>query len=256
MSISIGEIVRTGYDRTVTRNGLLFAAILFVIAVLDAVFSVGAAQRTVPFNEMGPAGTAPVSDFAGGVPPVSLGLPPAIANPVSWLLGLVSIVVTIAAIRTFVTDETEALPREYFTEDLLWPVINLIVGSIVFGIAVSVGFFLLVVPGLFLLVSLFLWGVLVAVEGDNFVEGFRRSWGLTGGRRLRLLALGVVVIAVALAVSIAFAIPGSVLPGAVGFLFEEVGSALVSVFVLAVVAETYNQLSAAAEGPATKAVIE
>jgi hypothetical protein len=256
MSIDIGAIVRTGYERTVTRNGLLFAAMLFGISVLDAMFSVGVAERTMSFGEMGPGGAAPVSDLAGGAPPISLGLSAVIATPVSLLLGLVSIVITIAAIRTFVTDETEALPREYFTEDLLWPVINLIVGGIVFGIAVAIGFSLLVIPGLFLLVSLFLWGVFVAVEGDSFIEGFRRSWGLTGGRRLRLFALGIVVIFVALVVSVAFAIPAAVLPGIVGFLLEQVGSALIGVFTLAAVAETYTRLRAASASGEPDTVVE
>ncbi|PSQ08636.1 hypothetical protein BRC93_14835 [Halobacteriales archaeon QS_5_70_15] len=145
------------------------------------------------------------------------------------------------------TDETETLPREHLTEDLLWPAANLLVGGVVFGIAVAIGFVLLVIPGLFLLVSLLFWEVFVAVEGDNFVEGFRHSWDLTGGRRLRLFALGVAVVLLALVVSVVFAIPGVVLPSVLGFPIEQVGSALVGVFVLATIAETYDRLVAAAD---------
>ena len=43
-------------------------------------------------------------------------------------------------------------------------------------------------------------------------------------------------------VSIAFGIPGVFLPRILGFLVEQVGSALVGVFLLATVAETYNRL--------------
>jgi hypothetical protein len=241
MPIDIGDVVQRGYERTVARNGLLFAAILFVVSLLDAMFSVGMDQRTMPVGEMGR-----FSDAVGGGPPVSLGLSPAIAGVLSLLLGLVSVVVTVAALRTFVGDETETIPREHFTEDVPWAALNLIVGSIVFGIVVAVGFVLLVIPGLFLLVSLFLWEMFVAVEGENFVDGFRRSWELTSGRRIRLFGLGLVVLVVALVVSTAFSIPGVVLPDVAGFLIQQVGSALVGVFVLAAVAETYNQLVAAA----------
>ncbi|MEF8843596.1 MAG: hypothetical protein V5A62_18555 [Haloarculaceae archaeon] len=167
MSIDIGGIVRRGYERTVARNGLLFAAILFVVSILDAMFSAGVERQVM-----------------------------------------------------------------------------LIVGSIVFGITVAVGFVFLVIPGLFLLMSLLFWEVFVAVEDDNFVEGFRHSWALTGGRRLRVFALGVVVVFVAVVVSIAFAIPGVFLPRTLGFLLEQVGSALLGVFFLATVAETYNRLVA------------
>lgn len=241
MPIDIGDIVRTGYERTVARNGLQFAAILFVISVLDAMFSVGLDQRMASLGGTVPGGTAPMSDIVAA-PPVSLGLSPVVAGVLSLLLALVSLVVTIAAFRTFVSDETERLPREHFTETLLWPVVNLIIGSIVFGIAVAIGFVLLIVPGLFLLVSLFFWEVFVAVENENFIEGFRHSWALTSGRRLRLFALGIVVLLVAVVVSIVFAIPGVFLPSVLGFLIEQVGAAIVGVFILATVAETYNRL--------------
>lgn len=244
MSIDIGSVIRRGYERTVARNGLLFVAILFVVSILDAMFSAGVERQVMPPGGLDTPGMAPVSDIVTGAPPVSLELPPALAGGLSLLLGLVSLVVTIGAIRTFVTDETETLPREHFTEDLLWPALNLIVGSIVFGIAIAVGFVFLIVPGLFLLVSLFFWEVFVAVEGDNFVEGFRRSWALTGGRRLRVFALGAVFVFVAVVVSVAFAIPGVFLPRPLGFLIEQVGSALLGVLFLATVAETYNRLVA------------
>lgn len=247
MSIDIGDVLQRGYERTVARNGLLFAAILFVVSVLDAMFSSGVEQGPVPPGGTDVPGMAPVSDLVTGAPPVSLGLSPVVASVLSLLLGLVSLVVTIGALRTFVTDETGTLPREHFTEELLWPALNLIVGGVVFGITVAIGLVLLVVPGLFLLVSLVFWEVFVAVEGDDFLEGFRHSWALTGGRRLRLFALGVVVILVALVVGIAFAIPGAVLPGVPGFLIEQVGSALVGVFILATIAETYNRLVATAD---------
>jgi len=244
MSVDIERVLRRGFERTVARNGLVFAAILFVVSLLDAMFSANVEQQFTGAGGAGPSGIAPVSDVAGTAPPISLGLSPGIAAVLSLLLGIVSLVVTIAAIRTFVSDETETLPREHFTDDILWPAVNLVVGSIVFGIALAIGFVLLVLPGLFLLVSLFLWEVFVAVESDNFVEGFRRSWDLTGGRRLRLFLLGVIVVLAGVLVNVAFAIPGVVLPDVLGFLIRQVGSALVGVFFLAAVAETYTQLVA------------
>lgn len=245
MPVDIVAVVRRGYERTVARNGLQVAAVLFVISVLDALFSAGMERRMQPPGGMDTPGMVTGADIVTGAPPISLGLSPAVAGVVSLVLGIVALVVTLGALRTFVTDETETLPREHFTEDLLWPAVNLFVGSIVFTIVVAVGFVLLVIPGLFLLVSLFFWEVFVAVEGDNFIDGFSHSWSFTSGHRLGLIALGVVVIVVALIVSIAFAIPGAVLPASLGFLVKQVGAALVGVFFLATVAETYTQLGAA-----------
>ncbi|PSQ08635.1 hypothetical protein BRC93_14830 [Halobacteriales archaeon QS_5_70_15] len=48
MPIDIGDVVRRGYERTVARNGLLFAAILFVVSVLDAMFSPGSERGPMP----------------------------------------------------------------------------------------------------------------------------------------------------------------------------------------------------------------
>jgi hypothetical protein len=244
MAIDIGDIIRQGYDRTIARNGLQLAAVFFVLSVLDAMFSAGVERRMLPSDGFDGPAMGPVSDSVVSAPPISLGLSPAVAGLVSFLLAVVTILVTIGALRTFVTDETESLPRAHFTEDVLWPALNLIVGAIVFGIAVAIGFVLLVVPGLFLLVSLFFWEVFVAVEDDNFVEGFQRSWAITSGRRLRMFALGVVVLVVAVLVSIVFAIPDVFLPAVPAFLLEQVGAALIGVFFVATITETYNRLVA------------
>ena len=254
MPIDIAGILRRGYERTVARNGLQLALVLFVLSVLDAMFSTGAERAMVPPGGLDAPGMAPVSDVVTGAPPISLGLSPLVAGVVSLLLGIVSLVVTIGALRTFVSPETETLPRVHFTEGLLWPALNLVVGGIVFAIALAIGFVLLVVPGLFLLVSLFFWEVFVAVDGENFVEGFRRSWSLTGGHRLRLFALGLVVLVVAVIVSIAFGIPGAVMPRSLGFLVGQVGDALLGVFFLATMAETYNRLIATADEVGADAV--
>jgi hypothetical protein len=86
--------------------------------------------------------------------------------------------------------------------------------------------------------------VFVAVEDGNFLKGFRRRWALTRGRRLRPFALGLVARLVFLLVPIAFAIPSVFLPAVLGFLIEGIGGALLTVFLLAAVAETYNRLVA------------
>lgn len=256
MSVDIERVLRRGFERTVARNGLLFAAILFVVSLLDAMFSTNVEQQFTGAGGAGPSGIAPVSDVAGTAPPISLGLSPGIAAVLSLVLAVVSVVVTIGAIRTFVSDETETLPREHFTDDVLWPALNFVVGSIVFGIVLAIGFVLLILPGLFLLVSLFFWEVFVAVENDNFVEGFRRSWELTGGRRLRLFLLGVVVVLAGVVVNLVFAVPGVVLPDVLGFLIRQIGSALVGVFFLATVAETYTQLVGEADTVSTDPIAD
>jgi hypothetical protein len=171
-------------------------------------------------------------------------LPPLVAGVLSLLAGLGTLIVTVAAIRVFASEETEALPREYFTHNMGWAVLNFLVGAVVFGVAVALGLVALVVPGIFLLVALAFWSVFVALEDQNFLEGFRSSWGLTRGHRLDLLALGVAVVFVSILVEVAFGIGGA-LSGAIGeFVLAQAASALVTVFSTAALAIAYTELTA------------
>lgn len=239
MSIDISSVLEGGYERTIAPTGLQFAVIFYVVSLLSALFSPEvdpASLQETPVGDMAPAA-------GGGTTAPSLGLPAGLAGLLSLLLAVVSVVVTIAAIRTFVAGETEAIPREFARRDIVWAGVNFAVGAVVFGIAVAIGFVLLVIPGLFLLVSLFFWTVFVTVEDQNFIEGFKSSWELTGGHRLVLFALGVVVAVVGFVVSLVFGIPAALLPDVFGFLINQAASALLTVFFLATAAEAYIQLT-------------
>jgi len=240
MNVDISAVLEGGYEKTVAPTGLQFAGLFFVLSVLNALLA--PQPETLPLEDSPVGGVAPAA--GGGPAGPSLGLSPGVAGLLSLLVTVLTVLVTIAAVRTFVAGENEAIPEEYFTRNIAWVAVNVVVGGVAFAIVVGIGFFLLVIPGLFLLVNLFFWQVFVAVEDENFVEGFRQSWQLTKGRRLRLFGLGVVVIFAAFVVSLVFAIPGVFLPGAIALLVEQVGSALVFVLVLAATAEAYNQLTA------------
>lgn len=242
MSVDIGQAVQEGGKRTIARNGLYLVAIVWVLNVLNGLFG-----NTIARDVMG---EVPGGGF--GAPPMgpTLGLSPGLAGVLSFVVGLVMAVVVAGVIRTFVTDETEALPPETFTRNLLWMLVNLVIGGIVFGIVVGIGFVLLVVPGIFLLVSLVFWNVYVVVEDENFVEGFKRSWDLTGGNRLMLFVLGVVVLIIYAVVGGVFGGVGGIAGGFVGLAITQIGAAFATVFGLATLARTYVQLT---EGDAAAA---
>jgi hypothetical protein len=246
MPINIETALRRGLSRTVARNGLLLAAVLYVVSTVNAIVGLGV-QRWVANRGVLPMGVP----FSGGmdadvsreVGVALFAIPPAVGAVVSLLAGLATIVLTIGALRTFVSDETERLPSEHFTQNMVWPGLNFLVGTILFGILVALGFVFLVVPGVFLLVALAFWTVYVAVEDENFVAGMQDSWGLTRGHRLRLFLLGVAVAVVAIVVSAVFGVAG-IVGGVVGVAIVQVGSALTTVFTLATLAAAYEQLVA------------
>ena len=252
MSLNIEDALRQGVSRTLARNGLLLAGVVFLVSTLNALVGLGVGRwvRT--------RGVMPMDvPFQGGMDAALFAVNPAVGSLVGLLASLATVVLAIGGLRTFVTDETERLPEGHFTQDLVWPGLNFIVGAVVFGIVVGIGFVLLVVPGIFLLVTLIFWTVFVAVEGENFVDGMQSSWSLTRGHRLQLFLLGVGVVIIQIVVSIVFGI-GGIAGGALGVIVAQAGGALTTVFSLATLAAAYNQLGGvpAGEAPSGEAADE
>lgn len=223
MVFSIIDAMTDGFSRTAERNGLVFVAVFTVLALLNAlVVSVG----------FGPdAGTAPASGLVGLV-----------TGLLSFAIGLATIAAVVVALRTFASDETERIPREFRRRKIGLATLNAFVGAIVFAVLVAVGSVFLLVPGLFLLVALYYWAVFVAVEDQNFVRAFRSSWALTKGSRFRLFGLGVAVFLVGLAVTGAAEIPAFLLGDTVGFVLTQLVAAVVTVYTVATTARAYDQL--------------
>jgi hypothetical protein len=219
VSFDVVDTLQRGIERTIARNGLLFVGAFLALAVVSTLLTVLSALT-------------PSLVLSVAIGALSIGL------AIVWMLA------TVAALRTFTTDETERIPREHFRRNAASALLNVFVGGLVFGFVVSIGFLLLVIPGLFLLVTLFFWLLYVAVEDRNFVDGFAGSWSLTEGHRLRLFGLGVLVFLVTAAVNAAFALPGVLLEGIAAALVSQVGSALTTVFTLATAAEAFDRLRA------------
>ena len=178
MSVDIGQAVQEGGKRTLARNGLYFVVIVWVLNVLNGLFGNTIARGVM--NQV-PSGMGPGGGLGSPVMGPTLGLSPAVAGVLSLLVGLVTAVVGAAALRTFVTDETETIPTEHFTHNLVWMLVNLVVGGIVFAIVVGVGLVLLVIPGLFLLVSLFFWN-LYRRRGPELRRGVPEQLGAHEGQ--------------------------------------------------------------------------
>lgn len=232
MSFNVGDVLRAGVERTIARNGLQFAGIFFLLNVINAAVVTATAQRAIQATD-GPPGITP-----SPLPPIS----PVIGGIVSFLIAIASVIVLIAAIRTFVSPITETIPREHFTRRIAWTWINFVIGTIVFSVIVAIGLILLIVPGLFILVSLFFWSVFVAERSENFIDAFQSSWDLTKGRRLQLFLLGIIVVGIGIVIGGVFSAFSVILPGFLGLLVQAIGSAILSVFYIATLATAYTHL--------------
>lgn len=242
MPLQIGAALKRGAVRFASRTG---AILTVAYAALYAVYQTGYNSLVnVVYTRMGVD--------AGIAVPVSL--PPPVAAVVVAVSLLALSYLSVVAIRTFVTGDRDAIPREHYAEGVVWAVANLVVGGLVTMLLVTVGFALLFVPGVFLLVSLLFVPVYVAVEGDNFVTAMRRSWALARGDRLAVLGLVLVVVAIGLAVGAVFAVV-TVAAALAGYqvvvpLVAAVVVSPVTMYNLAAVAAAFEQLAGAGAGVA------
>jgi len=248
MSFQIGEALSEGFDRVTERNGFLFVGLFVAVSVVTSVLAADFFSAVIA--DLVESGDLNPSDIDTGTNPLLgddpteqvIGLPASVALLGAVLGFLAQASVSIAAARTFAGDETEAIPREHFTRKLVWSLVNIVVGGIIFAMAVGIGFVLLFVPGIFLLVTLYFWVFPVVLEDDSFVGGFAESWTLTSGNRLPLFFLGVIVFVLSIvinAVGSAFSAP---LPPLAEVAVSAVFSGAVFVFVVATAARAYRQL--------------
>lgn len=167
---AVGEAVR----RTVKRNGLLLAAIFLL---LDLIWRFTGLQSGTM------AAVATEEPFQVGVPGV--------------IVVLLSFPVTIAALRVFVTDETETVPDNAWKDKMGRAIIHFAIGAFVYGVLAGIGSLLFLLPGVYLMLALFFFMTYIAVENQGFYEAMQSSWGLTKGHKWRLLGLLIVIVVVA-----------------------------------------------------------
>lgn len=221
MQVSITDVLGEGASRTTKRNGLMLIGIVFVLTAINSIISLDLGRGSIGIGRW------------------------YLLLAITFGISLVLLAVHIAAFRVFVSDETEHLPSKHFTHNMGWAMLNIIIGAIVFWIAVTIGLILLVIPGLFLLTALAFWAIYVATEDDGFIEGFKKSWGLTRGHRLNLFFLGLVVVILMGIVSGIFNFVGGLISPTLGMAVgRALGGAVTGVFIAAALAATYNQLTA------------
>ena len=119
MPVNITGVLKEAANRSSKRNGLMLMGFLFVLSLLSGLFGAGIA-RYAGNQQFVPVGTETNAVFA---------VPPLMAGVLSLVIWLATIVVSIAALRVFVSDETERLPRDHFTRRMGWAVVNFIVGG-------------------------------------------------------------------------------------------------------------------------------
>lgn len=197
MDLSPGDVLKDGINRVTATNGLMFIGLFTIVGVLGVVLLNSLLAATGAMAD-DPAVSHPVIQEIGAAMP-------AIGIGIVWLaLIAVSASINIAALRTFVSGERDVIPTTYFKHNIAFAVANLIIGGVLFAAGMLVGLLLLVIPGIFLAVSLWFFDVYIAVEDENFLDAFAASWHLTSGHRFSLFLIGLGVILIGVVVDLAF----------------------------------------------------
>lgn len=226
------SVLGNSYRHATARSGLLYVAGFALVGVATR----SVASATVP----GALGDNPLLPTPTGL---TLPVSPAVAAPL--LLGVVLVAATLAlgAFRTFASDTHDRLPTATVTANLVPATAWLILGAVAYIVLTTVGLALLVVPGVFVAVSLFFWPLPVAIEDRSTINAFYDSWELTRSHRLPIFALVVAVVLVNAIVALLAAVPALLLPPTAGYLVGQLGIAFGTVYGLAATAKGYTQLT-------------
>lgn len=237
MSLNIGSSLTGGFRRVANRNGLL---LILAYMVLGVVWQIAFYSAFVTFLEQ------------SGTPPADVALP-SIEAPLAIAAGgaIVSLLMlqylTIVAIRTFVGGHSRSIPSEYYTRNIVFVLVNTIIGGIVFSLLVFIGSVFLFVPGIIAYVAFIFMMIYLAVEDENFIAALRDSWNLTRGHWLRLFVLlfvlfvGISIVSGVISVLTSLVI-GAVAGQALGTLTSGVIALPFSLLTLGILAEAFNQL--------------
>lgn len=250
MPLNIKRALRDGFDRMLEPNAAMIVTLLFALQMIRTVvqeslilrFAIEVLDYEQLLADLRANADRPVPDFVGNNTPLAV-----LDLPVSTLLGILLVLVVvwlairIGIVRTFTSEETASLPIENFTDRLGWTLVNLIVGTVIYAVAVVIGL-VLVLPGLYVAIALFFYNFEIIVEGKNAIAALEGSWDLTAGNRLPLFALGALFFLLEW-------IAGLIVPSTTiaATALSTAVTIIVSVFGIAVAAQVYNQLRGATD---------
>ncbi|SDY14729.1 hypothetical protein [Halobellus clavatus] len=242
MSLQIRSSLTGGIGRCLNRNGLLLA--------LAYVF-VGAAWQVLLYSAVVAAvGQSAAQGGASALPTVDL---PLVVSAGGAVVALVLLqYLTIVAIRTFVGGHTRTIPAEFYTRNIPYVLVNSIIGSLAFGLAIFVGSILFVVPGIIAYVAFIFTLLYIAAEDQSFIAAFRSSWNVTRGNWLRLFGLLVVVfLGITIVPGVLSALTSAVFTTTLGPALATLASGTLtlpfSLLLLGILAEAFTQLRTAQE---------
>jgi len=231
MTLSIGASLQNGLRRSATRSGL----VVFLLTLVYQIVLI-AATNTLAVDLLQQIGVDDVP-AVGVTLPVSMLVAAAIGVG-ALLFGLASYPISV---RLLSREQTAlaTLPRSLFTRRLGRLVVSTLAVTLVMTPPIVLGF-LLIVPGLYLAVSLQFTVFAIATEDAGPLTAFRRSWTLATGNRWRLL--GMLVVAALIGLASGLGTLAAAISPAAGQVVAAIATAAAVVVTYGVLADAFRQL--------------
>jgi len=77
-------------------------------------------------------------------------------------------------------------------------ILTYFIANLIVGVIVTIGAFLLIIPGIYLALRLQFFGCFIVEENEGIIESMKRSWAITEGNVMRLFILALAQIAIAI----------------------------------------------------------
>jgi hypothetical protein len=185
MALRLTSAITDGIRRVLTRTG----GVLFGLLLL---------QQFLLITSLNTVLEAQAPRAAADVIGLSLPVPATVAGAVFLGSVVFSGVYFVVLARAFARPQSRlsSFPADLYTRRMGRATLSMLVGGLVVSIAITVGFVLFILPGLFLSACFLFFIFAIGVEDRGVTGALKRSWALSKGHRLRLV---VIVLATGLA---------------------------------------------------------
>ena len=259
MSLDSVEAIKDGLRCLTTRNATILISLYFTIGLLrESMTQTLISKLPTVFS------SANINNVVLVLP-----VPAYIAGLLLVPLIAASAALGVTALRIFASGETEKIKEKFYREHIGKASLNLIGGGIANGLLIILAFLIPVLPGaaiaatvntviggilavigllvgfllfLVVMVKLYLWTAIIAVENVNFIEAFKSSWNMTKGESLRIGLVLLFLVIFSIIVNGVFSIPQLMGYSVGGRIIAVFGTAVTSTATVAIVANVYNQL--------------
>lgn len=235
MVLSIKRALGNGAAKTLTKAALTFVILIGLIQIMfiastNTVFEAFIASLDLPAEASANSTSSPLS----------LPLSATVAGVLAVAALLLLQVITVVLIRVMAADR-QVITHEAYSRRIIWVVFNSIIAGIIVGLLTMVGFALLIIPGLFLMVSLLFTTVYIADQDENVLTAIRDSWSLASGNRWRLCGMYVAILVAFFIITFAI---GFILPAtsALSTIVSMIINTIMIVYMMAVITDAYRQL--------------